>query len=72
MAASLRARFGIEPKITVGSIGQFDVVVDGRTVFSKGESGRFPLDGEVEEAIQGLGKGAKPQPKPNSRPSKRG
>jgi predicted Rdx family selenoprotein len=28
------------------------VVVDGQLVYSKKETGRFPLDGEVEERIR--------------------
>ena len=30
---------------------QFDVAADGRLVFSKGETGRFPEDGEVLAAL---------------------
>jgi predicted Rdx family selenoprotein len=30
-----------------GGKGQFDVIADGRLVFSKEESGRFPDDGEI-------------------------
>jgi selT/selW/selH-like putative selenoprotein len=33
--------------VTPGSTGQFDVVVDGETVFSKYETRRFPEHAEV-------------------------
>jgi selenoprotein W-related protein len=37
----------VEAKLKKGSGGIFDVVVDGKRVFSKHESGRFPEPGEV-------------------------
>lgn len=40
--------------IKVGSTGQFDVVVDGRVIFSKSELGRFPNGSEVEERFAAL------------------
>ncbi len=38
---------GIDAKLVGGSGGVFDVVVDGRLVFSKKQVGRFPEPGEV-------------------------
>lgn len=38
-------------KLVVGKVGQFDVVVDGRLVFSKAEAGRFPEHDEVIAAL---------------------
>ena len=38
---------GIVPKLTPGSGGIFDVKLNGKTVFSKHQSGRFPKDGEI-------------------------
>ncbi len=35
----------------MGKTGQFDVVADGQLIFSKAAVGRFPLDGEVEQAF---------------------
>ncbi len=32
----------------VGTIGAFEIIVDGRAEFSKAESGRFPTDGEID------------------------
>jgi predicted Rdx family selenoprotein len=37
--------------LTPGKSGQFDVIVDGKVIFSKSAVGRFPLDGEVEGAF---------------------
>ncbi|MBE7483435.1 MAG: hypothetical protein HS104_26085 [Polyangiaceae bacterium] len=42
---------GAEVKLVVGKVGQFDVVADGRLVFSKAAAGRFP---EHEEVIAAL------------------
>jgi selT/selW/selH-like putative selenoprotein len=49
LADSLKSRFGEETAITPGKSGQFDVLIDGELIFSKSETGRFPLDGEVED-----------------------
>jgi predicted Rdx family selenoprotein len=54
LAASLQSRFGEEVQIKPGKTGQFDVIADGRQIFSKAASGRFPLDGEVEEIFAKL------------------
>jgi hypothetical protein len=35
------------------------VLVDGRVIFSKAESGRFPIDGEVEDLFAALKPAAK-------------
>ncbi len=48
----MRARLeqlGIGPvTMAPGSSGQFDVTLDGRIVFSRRATGRFPSDAEVE------------------------
>jgi len=36
-------------QVKPGKTGQFDVVVDGKVIFSKAELGRFPVDDEVEK-----------------------
>ena len=59
MAASLHKRFGEEAEIKAGSTGQFDVVVDGQVIFSKAKTGRFPVEGEVEDLFASLKPGAK-------------
>ena len=49
----LKDALGVEAKLTKGSGGVFDVVVDGTLVYSKRETGRFPEPGEVLRAING-------------------
>jgi predicted Rdx family selenoprotein len=46
----LRER-GVDASATPGGKGQFDVVKDGETVFSKHSEGRFPGEGEVERLV---------------------
>ena len=41
----------MDAKLTKGSGGVFDVVVDGKLVFSKDETGRFPNPGEIAGLI---------------------
>jgi predicted Rdx family selenoprotein len=43
--------------LTPGKSGQFDVITDGKLIFSKDAAGRFPFDGEVEQALAKLRKG---------------
>ena len=47
MAARIKAEFGIESELVKGAGGVFDVDVDGETLFSKHELGRYPEDDEV-------------------------
>ncbi|MBK9968706.1 MAG: hypothetical protein IPP07_29135 [Holophagales bacterium] len=62
MAAELKKTFGVDAKLKMGSGGVFDVVVDGRLVYSKRETGRFPEPGEVPKLI-----GNAPPPAPGIR-----
>ncbi|PWU24431.1 MAG: hypothetical protein C5B48_06345 [Candidatus Rokuibacteriota bacterium] len=41
----------IEASATPGRKSQFDVLVDGKLIFSKQETGRFPDDGEILELL---------------------
>ena len=43
---------GAESTLTPGGGGVFDVIVDGKTVFSKKSIGRFPEAGEVVSMLQ--------------------
>ena len=52
MAPTLQ-RLGVEAKLIEGSGGVFDVTVDGKLVYSKNSTGRFPEEGEVLKAIKG-------------------
>jgi hypothetical protein len=36
------------------------VIVDGRLIFSKSQSGRFPVDDEVEEIFEAIKNGKEP------------
>jgi hypothetical protein len=38
------------------------VLVNGKVVFSKSSTGRFPVDGEVEEIFAALKEGREPKP----------
>jgi selT/selW/selH-like putative selenoprotein len=44
--------FGIDATARPGERGQFDVLADGRLVYSKSETGRFPDDGEVRRLLE--------------------
>jgi len=48
-------KFGVEVELIAGSGGVFDVVADGRKVFSKSTAGRFPEDGEIVRLIEAIG-----------------
>ncbi len=43
----MRDRLGIVPEIVPGARGAFEVIVAGRTIFSKLTEGRFPEEEEV-------------------------
>jgi selT/selW/selH-like putative selenoprotein len=43
---------GFDAEATPGTKGQFDVSADGRLVFSKAETRRFPAPGEVLAALR--------------------
>ena len=51
MAAAIKKRVGVDPKLIEGSGGVFDVKVDDKLIFSKHEAGRFPEDLEILEAL---------------------
>ena len=50
LAAELE-REGHDATATPGGKGQFDVVAEGKLVFSKHEQGRYPETGEILEAL---------------------
>jgi selT/selW/selH-like putative selenoprotein len=51
LAADIKKQFGIEPTLTKGSNGIFDVKIDGEMLFSKYAVGRFPEHTEVLEPL---------------------
>jgi len=53
LAKELKKEFNVEANLVAGGGGIFDVIVDGKTVFSKFETGRFPNPGEVTKKIRG-------------------
>ena len=53
MAAELDKALGVKTELIQGRGGVFDVVVDGKKVFSKHDLDRFPEEGEVLGLIRG-------------------
>ncbi|NIP13545.1 MAG: hypothetical protein GWM88_01910 [Pseudomonadales bacterium] len=53
MAARFREDFGVEAELVGGRGGVFDVVVDGRTVYSKHDTGHFPDEAELIATLKG-------------------
>ena len=47
-------KFGVMPRLIESDGGVFEVEVDGRRIFSKKETGRFPEHGEIFGAIEKL------------------
>jgi selT/selW/selH-like putative selenoprotein len=43
----------VESQLVSGKVGQFDVEVDGKVVFSKQARGRFPEPAEILDALPG-------------------
>ncbi len=52
LADELQKDFGVEANLIAGSNGIFDVIVDGKRVFSKSQTGRFPNPGEVTKELK--------------------
>lgn len=54
MAAEIKRRFGVNTELIKGSGGVFDVKVNGKLIYSKHETGRFPEHREVIDAMSKL------------------
>ena len=52
LAVELKASFGVDSELISGEKGDFEVVVDGKTVFSKKKLSRFPEPGEVTGTLR--------------------
>ena len=52
MAAELKKNLGANTTLTPSSGGVFEVIVDGKPVFSKKQVGRFPNEVEVLEKLK--------------------
>jgi predicted Rdx family selenoprotein len=48
----LSRSLGVTPKIRFGGFGQFDVMVDGKVVFSKKQAGRSPTAADIVRFIK--------------------
>jgi selT/selW/selH-like putative selenoprotein len=53
VAAELKDAFAVEASLIEGGGGIFDVKVDGRLVYSKKDTHRFPGTGEVARLLNG-------------------
>ena len=49
----MKAATGFDSELIASGGGVFEIMVDGKKVFSKKTLGRFPRDGEVVELISG-------------------
>jgi len=47
LADAIKAKTGVEAELIKGGGGIFDVVVDGKLLFSKQKVGRFPTNEEI-------------------------
>ena len=52
MAADIQSKFDVDSELVKGDAGVFDVVMDGKLLFSKHEVGRFPEPEEILSAIE--------------------
>ena len=51
MSAEIQQAIGETPKLVGGGGGIFDVVLDGRVIYSKFEVDRFPKPGEIASLL---------------------
>jgi len=51
LAARIQQDFDVDPELIRGDNGIFDVVADGRCIYSKHETGCFPTDDEISELL---------------------
>ena len=47
MAATIKRKHSVESELIEGSGGVFDVKLDGKLIYSKHQTGRFPEDEEI-------------------------
>ncbi len=50
----IRNELKLSPKMKFAGTGVLDVVLDGKTIFSYQDAGRFPKSGEIVRLIQTL------------------
>ena len=51
MAAEIKKARGIDATLIKGGGGQFEVVMDGKLIFSKKQEGRFPETSEILDKL---------------------
>jgi len=51
LAAAIEKHLGVKPVLEKGGGGVFDVLVDGKLLFSKHAAGRFPQESEILEQL---------------------
>ena len=56
MAAAIKQEFKCAVELVPGTNGVFEVSADGKTLFSKQKSVRFPKEGEIVKALKNLGR----------------
>jgi len=52
LAAAIKKQTGANPELIKGGGGIFDVRLDGKLIYSKDETGRFPQDAEVLQVLK--------------------
>ena len=50
--AKIKSALEIEPELIEGDKGMFDVVADGKMIFSKYKEGRFPSDEKIVDHLK--------------------
>ena len=53
MAAEIKKKFGVDADVRPGSKGSFEVLLDGRLLFSKLKEDRFPETEEIFSQVDG-------------------
>lgn len=53
VAAEVRSALALEPRFIEGRGGVFTIKADGKLLFSKGKTHRFPEQGEVVRLLKG-------------------
>jgi len=54
LAEEIVKNYNVKPELIPGRGGIFDVTVDDQLVFSKMETRRFPIDGEISKLIENI------------------
>lgn len=52
MAAKIKDQFNVDTELIGGDNGVFDVVVDGKLIFSKHDEDRFPENAEILDQLK--------------------